>query len=600
MDRLAASAIAPWGIAAVVFLVVAIVALVGLGGRVRWIASAAALATAVVLVALSMATAPDGRGESDAAIAPLAQAPGGTSERAQALIADAERQLNRGDTDGARDSYDRARALYLDADDVLGEAGVAFGLGRLEHVTGQSDAARANYADALSLYRDDGSTLGQARVLAALGDLEKDTFNWNVARQHYRDARTAWDTAPEPKSDPHVLLGLEALPVMPDGEAKARADLGQAKKLYETVDDLAGIGDVAMVIGDLETNLGNFDAARLGYANARVTYLVAGEPWKEGHANLRLGLAEIQSGNNVDGHRALELAAFLFNKVEDATGRIRVLVATGDLERLQGRLDVARGHYVDALEPQILTGRDAPDALTRLGEVEAQLGYAEAAGAALAAAAQKYGALGIDGGEARASLSLGHLALERKQLVPAQDHLARAQALFDADGNLLGAGRAQLGLADIAEASQQAAIARHGYLAAGALFEKAGAQIGRVLAQLALGDLERGLDAGTAAATAYLAANSIFKSLETPVADANRYLGLPAVQLIGVRFLFDEDIDYTPAGFIDEQDEVIPDRGALEAMNLEAFPDHNAEGHALIADLEVRLGDAMQYVAVRG
>ena len=597
MDRLAAAAIAPWGIAALAFLVVATLALIGLGGRAHRVGSVAALATAAVLAAVALATSAGDRGTSEAGAAPPAEGSGGDSQGAQTLVADAEGQLNRGDTAGARDTYAAARSLYVDANDVLGEAGVAFGLGRLEHVTGQSDAARANYADALSLYREGGGALGHARVLGALGDLEKDTFNWDAAKQHYRDARTAWDAAPEPKNDSHVLLGLEEVPAMAKGEAKARADLEQAQKLYEKVDDTVGLGDVAVLLGNLETNLGDFDAARLGYANARVIYQVAAAPYKEADANLRLGLAEIQSGNNVDGYRALASAAFVFDGMGDEAGLARVRVATGDLERLQGRLDVARDDYSGALETQLLAGRHEANALTKLGEVEARLGDAEAAGSALAAAAGKYGALGLGTGEARASLALGYLALADERVAPAQEYLARAQTLFDAAGDPLGAGRAQMGLGSVAEAGQQVAVARQAYRAAAALFASAGAPIGRVLAQLALGDLERKMNAGAAAVAAYSAASSMFQSLRAPLTGANRYLGLPAVQGIGVRFLFDENIDYTPAGVIDEPDERFADRELLEAENLAAFPDHNREGRALIAGLEARLGAALAYVA---
>ena len=137
--------------------------------------------------------------------------------------------------------------------------------GRLAHVNGQGDTARAHYAQARELYRQAGSLADEARVLVSMGDLEMDTFQWDAAVTYFREGRRIWEVVPSPKSDPHVLLSLESVVLMPEGEEAAWAVLDQASLIFDDLGDMDGLGDVTMLRANLHAALGDGHAALSDY-----------------------------------------------------------------------------------------------------------------------------------------------------------------------------------------------------------------------------------------------------------------------------------------------------------------------------------------------
>ena len=523
---------------------------------------------------------------------------------ARAIMEAAEQLLNRGDDEAAAQQYARARNLYRRSGDLDGQASVSLGLARAAHFTGQSDRARGHYDEAVALFGKAGSAANESRALAARGDLEKDTFNWEDAARYYRAARTVWETVPEPKSDHHVLFRMNDAPQMPQGEAAAREVLKQADLIFVHLGDRELLGDVRTLLASLNWNAGMPGVARGDYANAQTMYRQAGVPRKEGANALEGAKIDILYGRNVEAQRAVETALDAYGRAGDEAGTALARVAEGDLERLQGRMEEAREAYAAAAE-LLLRGAVHPEAATallKLGQIDAHLGATDAARGELEEALGRYRERGSAPGEAAAALALGSLVVEGSDTASAATLFDAAVERFAEAGDAAGAGRASLAAAALALGQGDTDTARALYGEGAARFDEADAALGRILASLGLGNAAREAGDADAAAAAYRAAIASFALLAAPVADANRHLGLPPVETLYVqmelppdeeRQIDDLDLDYGPPEIAEEILE------QLISENLAAFPDNNAEAHALLAQVEGRLTDAQAYVQGR-
>ena len=87
-----------------------------------------------------------------------------------------------------------------------------------------------------------------------------------------------------------------------------------------------------------------------------------------------------------------------------------------------------------------------------------------------------------------------------------------------------------------------------------------------------------------------------FGALEFPVTEANRFLGLPAIEAIGTRLLGDDADPYQMAGVADPDAPPLVDNDLIEAENLAAFPNQNARGRNLIGDIATRIAVATEFI----
>ena len=535
----------------------------------------AAIAGTVVLMAADGDAPRDRPALAPGPAGPVIPRPGGE------LIDEGRQLLNRGEDRAAVEALNLALELFRAGGDMAGQAHAHLGLGRAEHFTGQAAAAREHYARAVALYREAGSLADQARALMAMGDLEMDTFQWQAAADFFREGRRVWARTPEPKIDSHVLLKLETVAAMRDGEDAARAVLDQAALIFENIGDADGVGDVLMYRGDLQKNLGDVHGALSEYTMASIQYRAAGNPTREALASVRAAEFEVLEGHNAEAAMRLDRADTIFALLADPIGQAMADTVRGDLARLLGDFAGARGFYGAAAD---LFG-DAnhaghTNALLKLGQIEAQLGNTAAARAALESALEIHAGGGDPGGNSATHLFLGRLAAAAGDLAIARQNFLAADLAGPA-GNALGQARAQLELAALSALEGDRVAAQRYYDQAEEQFAAAQVLMGAVLVEIGRAGLAQvSADAGAA----YRRAEGALAALDDPVAEANRFLGLPPISRI---FLVDE-LDEELGG--DE-----PDLGAAARLtaareaNLAAYPDHNLEGRQLVADTLARI-----------
>lgn len=538
--------------------------------------SLVAVAGTVVLMATDKDAPPGGPALAPGPAGPIVPPPGGE------LIDEGRQLLNRGENRAAVEALNQALELFRAGDDMAGQAHAHLGLGRAEHFTGQAAAARDHYARAVALYREAGSPADHARALMAMGDLEMDTFQWEAAAEFFREGRRVWALTPEPKFDFHVLLKLESVAAMPEGEDAARAVLDQAALIFENIGDADGVGDVFMHRGDLQQNLGDVHGALSEYTMASIQYRAAGNPTREALASVRAAEFEVLEGHNAEAAMRLDQADTIFAVLADTIGQAMADTVRGNLARLLGDFSSARGFYGAAAS--LFGDANLPghaNALLKLGQIEAQMGNAPAAQAALEAALEIHDEGGDPGGKSATHLFLGRMAAVAGDLAIARQNFLAAADLAGQAGDTLGQARAHLELAALSATEGDRVAAQRYYDGAQERFAAAQVLMGAVLVDIGRADLAQ---VSPAASAAYRRAEGALAALNDPVAEANRFLGLPPVSRI---FLVDE-LDEELGG--DE-----PDLGAAARLtaareaNLAAYPDHNLEGRQLVADSLMRI-----------
>jgi tetratricopeptide (TPR) repeat protein len=587
MGQVASAMTSGWGLAAGLFAALAVAGAVLQRGHARAFAVSASAVMVVLLLAVGITQSPQpAAGGAEQALAGprrdmTRDVPRTDRDVAAALMTQAAREANLGDTAAARKTYERAQQMYRAEKDILGEAGVALGLGRLEHMTGQSARARQNYGAALALFQQGGSAIGQARVYASMGDLEKDTFQWAKASEYYALARAQWQRAPEPKSDPHVMLGIEDVPLLRGGEERARSALTQARKIYDQLGDQAGIADIGMILAHLELNLGRIDLARAQFADARALFNGAGDKNREADAGLQVAAIDIRRGYNRQAVEYLADARALFEGTGNAVGIGRAHIAYGDLERLQGRVDLARRHYGDAAAALAPTNsRIEAEALRKLGQLEMVAGNRDAARAALDKAIAVAVRTGAREEEGIARVVAAVVARDSGDAAAGNAHGAAANAIFDQVRNAEQRARAALATA----------TEHDGFRDAAERMRSARMPVGVVQAQLGLGDALAANGNAADAAVAYRAAEQTWNALNNKLVEANRLLDLPLVDGLYIvapppRTDF-YDAEPHPEDF--EPDPV------LVKANVDQFPHHNFEARRLVEQTEKRLNTALE------
>ena len=150
----------PWGLASILFFALAAVAAWLLTSQVRLFAALASAAVAVLLGAVAIQQSlPEPDVGADIFGGLVTDVPENDRELAERLLLRGAAELDGGEARVARQTYERARSLYRQMGDILGEGQVALALGRLEVSVGQPATARANIAEAVGLFRQGGSAL---------------------------------------------------------------------------------------------------------------------------------------------------------------------------------------------------------------------------------------------------------------------------------------------------------------------------------------------------------------------------------------------------------------------------------------------------------
>lgn len=335
-------------------------------------------------------------------------------------------RADRGDLAGARDLHRQALAIREQIGDSRGVAMDHNNLGLLAQEAGDVGEARRHFETALALNRRDGRDDIAATNLVNLAGLASLTGDFATAERLYRDALSAW----------------------------------RARQMWaETADALRGLGQ-------LEMRRGNYAAARS----------VLGEAW-----------------------RILERTGPVADAIAVQSDLAAALAASGDL---QAALDQLRRAGQRADSAHVPPGARAAITLAR-ADVAVQLNAFAQADLLYARAERLYRMAADDGGEGEAQHGRALLLLER-------DDPARAQALLEsalrnhlAAGNRRSASLTRLSLGDVALRRRDSLTARRHFFRAATELEQAGDPVATAAAIGERARLEATLGRAAAAESLY-------------------------------------------------------------------------------------------------
>ena len=609
MSQLSAAAASPFGIAAFIFLALGVAGLFGLVGKgARVSLAVAGIGSFVILFVVAVLfpvpapvdtaqitgeqpPTPEIRQPGEVQVqVPAPEEPRAPRDirRARELLAEAQEHNNLGRTAQAREAFADAEDRFREADDLDGVGAVAMGLGNLEASLGQSDAARDAYARARDFFRRSGNELSEALVLAALGDLEKTTLQFGAARTAYAEARQVFADIRGGDGGGHILLELDALAAMPDGEEAARRALDEAHLLYQQIEDPKGLGLVARVTADLERALGNVGQAYIQYRDAIVLMELADDREQLADAWLRLGNMELSQGFHNTAGDALRRSLALYQSMGAYDGIAKGQMSLGHLQRLLGAYEESLLRYAAALDAY--TGVGDSD-----GQAAAIFGMAEAGRLAgrWSAARDRYPAaiaLADRGGE-RGLAALGWLGLSRMEIgVRIAGPISQAVTLAQDSSDERARGLVFLAWGSYQAGSGDAAVAREFLAASAAAFQAGGLPLGQTAALAELAALERDQGNPAAADAAMADARNHLAAVDDLLAAANQLLGLGDFGELRVHLNEQgEEIDYE----LDEAPgaEVAPEAGREEPVRdvhaeaLLGYPLANAEATAFLTDV---------------
>ena len=543
---------------------------------------------AAALVALAAAAAvvlrPDPDGVPDEVAGPADADPVG-------LVRDAEARFDRGAMDEALALLERAAAQFRADSNTAGLAAVAATAARMHAGHGQSEPARERFAEAVRLYEAAGDVEAQARALAAWGDLERGTFQWQRAAELYRRARAFWADLPEPPTEGgHAALLFDPVSSAPHGEDAARQILAEAEEIFHAVEDAEALAEVSLAAARLELTMGHTPAATQRLEEARQRFEAARSDFGRAAVDLMAARVDMTLGFNRDADVLLAQAEQVLAAMNDAAGLAHVAETRGDLARLQGHAASGVRLYQQAAGAFRALGDSRElDAMRKLavlaehagGAAVARTAYEQLAERATELSAPSLAAIGA-AGAAQAALAGGGPA-------------AALAALPHSVGGLSheAAARVLLARGDAAAANGSTDAAVDAYAAAAERFAAARLPFGTLLARLGTAEAEGAAGRTEPAQAARDAATAAFADLQSLHGEANRFLGLPAAEVLSVRDVRPESIMVAPEGAHEpievEDPEALAANAADEAENLRQFPDQMVEARAAVDDVRERL-----------
>jgi tetratricopeptide (TPR) repeat protein len=187
--------------------------------------------------------------------------------------------------------------------------------------------------------------------------------------------------------------------------------------LYEAEQDRLGRANTLMSLGDLESRLGNVDAARRHYDAALPLY--EAEQDRLGRANTLMSLGDLESrlGHVDAARRHYDAALHLYRLEQEPGGIINTLVNQARLEAGAGNLNLARSLYEQAFRVADQTGYADHPIVQGMRREAAALGAASTAKAAPGdpLTAGLYALLQVDSDQALAQTLADHPILIEAQ-----------------------------------------------------------------------------------------------------------------------------------------------------------------------------------------
>jgi tetratricopeptide (TPR) repeat protein len=205
--------------------------------------------------------------------------------------------------------FDEAMSLFRSVGNVLGEASCMVGLGEIAHENSNSAEAEIQIDEALSLYRKFGELLGRANCIHALAGIALKRSESKVASNRLEEAQSLYRKIGNVLGEARSTHSLGEVDRMCYDEVSAVQNFNKALWLCRSIGDVLGEANCLCSLGDLAWDRSNSADAIAQYHAAIDLYQRIPQPFRIGHAHVRL--AQITSGTTREMHLVAAREAWL-------------------------------------------------------------------------------------------------------------------------------------------------------------------------------------------------------------------------------------------------------------------------------------------------
>jgi tetratricopeptide (TPR) repeat protein len=297
-------------------------------------------------------------------------------------------------------------------------------------------------------------------------------------RTTHQIALAATQRAEDRRGEAAMLYSLGALAVAEQRPRDALRFLTRARSAFESLNDRYGLALALRHRASAELTLGNLGAAAAGYTEAARLFDAADDPIAVAHALNNLAQIAIQRGHQSDAETALRRAL----EASRSTGSRRT---TAQLNHRLGELELARGNPDRAGE----RFRDVLESVREHHDIV---------------------------GEAYVRLGLGTVALTRRRVGDAEEHLLAGLRMSERVGDRMVRGRLLMALADSCRETGRPTAAAAALAEALTLFRALDAKRWQACVLDALGCLHADAGGQTDARTAWYAGLEALAALAAP------------------------------------------------------------------------------------
>ncbi len=323
-----------------------------------------------------------GRAKVLTAAASKAQELGKKKEWADCLVAIANLSLDRSDTFAAEQAYQEAFHVFVELNDVPGQAWCNLRMGSLALRNGEYAIAEVKHQEALRLYVELERLQGQANCIDGLGDIALQRNDYATAEARYNEALSMFGQVSNVLGQANCIQSLGHIALHRDDYPTAEAKYNEALSMHVQVSNVLGQANGIRGLGDIAFQRHDYATADAKYNEALSLHVQLSNVL--GQANCILGLGDIAFRRHdyataeAKYNEALSMCVQI-SRVSAQAGCIRGL---GNVALKRRDYATAEAKYNEALAVCIQTGHvlDQAICLQALGDVarlrgEGILGY---------------------------------------------------------------------------------------------------------------------------------------------------------------------------------------------------------------------------------
>jgi tetratricopeptide (TPR) repeat protein len=256
--------------------------------------------------------------------------------------------------------------------------------------------ARALYLDAQQLYREAGDLAGQGRTLRGLGLIGYLLDELPQANEYFQEGYRIFTECGDQIGQAQTLHGQGTVAYLSGDLGRAAGLMDQVLQIYRERADLLGQADTLWSLGNIAQRARRFDDGRRHFTECLALYRELNDRLGEASGLWGLAIVALQTGMLEEAAEHYEQSRRLYRELGDRLGEANTLVGTGRVDQQAGRYDEALDRFMQAYAIYLDTDvpRGEADALAAAGTTHRLRGRPDEAVAALSRAVDLYQQIG--------------------------------------------------------------------------------------------------------------------------------------------------------------------------------------------------------------